>query len=231
VDARLPERNRVALLRHLGLDPAVEVLVLEVENRVRILDRRDQEPLGVLGCRRAHDLDPRDVRERALGVLRVERAARESSAGREPDDDRHRCPGAVALLGRDGDQVVPRARDEVGELHLGDRAHAHDRRAGAAADDRRLRERRVDDAPGPELLLEPERDLEGAAVDADVLADHEHALVAAHLDSKPVRDRLQVGHLSHRPPTCGEACRGPRALRTHPPSVLPGRATVTPPRG
>ena len=231
MDARLAERNRVALLGHLGLDPAVEVLVLEVENRVRILDRRDQEPLGVLGRRRADDLESRDVRERALGVLRVERAAREAAAGREPDDDRHRRPGAVALLRRDGDQVVPRARDEVGELHLGDRAHAHDRGAGAAADDRRLREGRVDDAPGPELLLEAERDLEGSAVDADVLADHEHALVAAHLGAEPVRDRLEVGHLSHRPLTCGEACRGLRASRTRPRSVLPGRAAATPRRG
>ena len=34
---------------------------------------------------------------------------------------------------------------------------------------------------GAELLLEAERHLERAAVDADVLADHEDALVAAHL--------------------------------------------------
>ena len=39
VDARLPERDRVALVRHLALDPAVQVLVLEVEDRVRVLDR------------------------------------------------------------------------------------------------------------------------------------------------------------------------------------------------
>src|SRR5205823_4294983 len=110
--------------------------------------------------------------------------------------DRHRGAGPPALLGGDGDELVPRAGDEVGELHLGDGAHAHDRRAGAAADDRGLRERRVDHAPGPELLLEAERYLEGAAVDADVLADHEDALVAAHLLTEAVRDRLQVGLLS-----------------------------------
>ena len=78
-------------------------------------------------------------------------------------------PGAPALLRRDGDEVVPAARDEVGELHLGDRPHAHHRRAGRAAEDRGLRERRVDHAPRAELLLEAERDLERAAVDADVL--------------------------------------------------------------
>ena len=58
-------------------------------------------------------------------------------------------------------------------------------------------ERRVDHAPRPELLLEAERDLEGAAVDADVLADHEHALVAPHLLAEAVGDRLQVGLLGH----------------------------------
>src|SRR5207247_8562020 len=129
--------------------------------------------------------------------LRVEGAAREAAAGREAHSDRDGRPGAVALLGGDGDEVVPRARDEVGELHLRDGAHAHDRGAGAAADDRRLGERRVDHAPGPELLLEAERHLEGAAVDADVLADHEHALVAAHLLPETVADRLQIRLLSH----------------------------------
>ena len=110
-------------------------------------------------------------------------------------DDRDRRARAEALLRGDGDEVVPGAGDEVRELHLGDRAHAHQRGAGRAADDRRLRERRVDHAPGAELLLEAERDLEGAAVDADVLAEDEDALVAPHLLPEAVADRLQVGLL------------------------------------
>ena len=108
-------------------------------------------------------------------------------------DDRHRRADAPALLRGDRDEVVPCARDEVGELHLRDRAHAHDRGAGRAGDDRRLRERRVDHAPGAELLLEAERHLERAAVDADVLAEHEDALVAAHLLPEAVADRLEIG--------------------------------------
>src|SRR6185503_20856493 len=114
-----------------------------------------------------------------------------------------RRAGAPALLGGHRHQMVPRAGDEVRELHLGDRAHAHDGRARAATDDRRLRERCVDHAPRAELLLETERDLEGAAVDADVLADHEHTLVTAHLLAEAVRDRLQVGHLGHGYLWCG----------------------------
>ena len=104
---------------------------------------------------------------------------------------------AEELLRGDGHEVVPRARDEVGELHLGDRAQAHQRRAGRAADDRGLGERRVDDAPRPELLLEPERHLERSAVHADVLAEDEDARVAPHLETQRVRDRLDVGHLGH----------------------------------
>src|SRR5436305_902102 len=104
---------------------------------------------------------------------------------------------AVALLRRHRDELVPGAGDEVGELHLRDGTHTHDRRARARADDRRLGQRRVDHAPVPELLLEAERDLERAAVDADVLADHEHALVAPHLGAQPVGDRLQIRELGH----------------------------------
>src|SRR5262249_61071175 len=83
------------------------------------------------------------------------------------------------------------------ELHLGHRPHAHHRGAGAAADDRRLGERRVDHAPRAELLLEPERHLERAAVHADVLADQEHAAVAPHLLAETVADRLEVSLLAH----------------------------------
>jgi hypothetical protein len=127
----------------------------------------------------------------------MERAAREAAAGRQPNGDRDGRASAVALLGGDRRQLVPRARDEIGELHLGDGTHAHDRRAGTARDDRRLREGRVQHAPSAELLLEAERDLEGSAVHPDVLADDEDALVGAHLLPEPVGDRLQVGALGH----------------------------------
>jgi hypothetical protein len=111
--------------------------------------------------------------------------------------DRHGCAGAPALLGRDRHEVVPRAGDEVGELHLGHRAKPHDRRAGGAAHDRCLGERHVEHAPRAELLLKALGDLERAAVDADVLAEHEHALVAPHLRAEAVGDRLEVSLLRH----------------------------------
>ena len=67
-----------------------------------------------------------------------------------------------------------------------------------AADDRRLGKRRVDVAPGAELLLEALCHLEGPAADADVLTDDEDALVALHLGAEPVGDRLKVGLYRHQ---------------------------------
>ena len=64
-DARLAERRRVVAVGHLALDAAVEVLVLEVQHRVRVADRLDDQALGILGRRRADDLQAGDVRERA----------------------------------------------------------------------------------------------------------------------------------------------------------------------
>ena len=43
VDVGVAERDRVPLLRHLALDAAVQVLVLEEEDGVRILDRATRE--------------------------------------------------------------------------------------------------------------------------------------------------------------------------------------------
>src|SRR5207249_7539281 len=76
---------------------------------------------------------------------------------------------------------------------------------------RRLRARRVDDAHLAEALQHPLGDLEGAAVDADVLAEDEDALVALHLLPDPLPDRLNVGRQGHvRPST--RAAPGPPLL-------------------
>ena len=169
-------------------------------------------------ARRGRDhLEPGRLQEPGLGVLRVERAAREAAARREPHDDRDRHALAVVELGRDVHELVEAAGDEVGELHLADRPHALDRRADGGADDQVLGQRRVEHALGAELLVEAGGHLEGAAEDADVLAQAEHALVAAHLLAQPVGDRLEVGHLAHR--------TLPFPIRAVPP-VRPGRLAV-----
>src|SRR4029453_7941076 len=139
-----------------------------------------KEALRIVRRRRADDLEPWDVREGALRILGVERAAREASTGGEADDDRDRRLRAEELLRGYGHQLVPSTRDEVRELHLGHRPEPHERRSGRPADDRRLGEGRVDPAPRPELRLDPERALERPAVDAHVLAEDEDARVAPH---------------------------------------------------
>ena len=78
MDARLADRDRVALVGHFPFDSAIEVLVLEEEDGVRILDRRDEQALGVGRRGGADALQSGDVGERRLGVLGVERARRRS---------------------------------------------------------------------------------------------------------------------------------------------------------
>src|SRR5262249_17760624 len=82
VRTRSADRNAVALLGDFALDPAIEMLVFEVEDGIRILDRPDQEALCILGCRAAHALEPRDVRKRRLGILRMKRPPGEAAARR-----------------------------------------------------------------------------------------------------------------------------------------------------
>ena len=174
----LADRHDVVLGRQLLLDPAVEELVLEEEHGVVVADRGLDQALRVVGRRRLHDLESRRVREVRLRVLGVERAAVHAAAGGAADDERHADARAVARLGGEVRDHVEGAGDEVDELHLGDRPHAHHRRADGRADDRRLGDRRVDDALLAELGDEAVGHLEGAAVDADVLAEQEDARVA-----------------------------------------------------
>ena len=142
----------------------------------------------------------------ALGVLRVERAAREAAAGGEPEHDRDRRPRAVVLLRRDGDEVVPRAGDEVGELHLGHRAHAHQRGAGGAGDDRRLGERHVEHAPRPELLLEALSVTLNAPPYTPTSSPSTKTRWSRRISWRSaVRDRLEVGLLRHQPRLTGDA--------------------------
>ncbi len=60
---RLADRHRPSPSGKLVLDAAVEVLVLEVEHRVGVVDRRPQQPVGVGHGARRHDLQARRVLE------------------------------------------------------------------------------------------------------------------------------------------------------------------------
>ena len=62
----------------------------------------------------------------------------------------------------------------------------------------RLGERRVDHAVGAELVEQAAGGAEHAAELADVLAEHDDARVAPHLDAQRVVDRLDDVHDGHR---------------------------------
>src|SRR4029453_6468499 len=100
-------------------------------------------------------------------------------------------------LGRVVDEDVEGAGDEVDELHLRDRTHAHEGCPDGRTYDRGLADRGVDDARLAELLEEPLGGAEGAAVGSHLLPDHEHALVALHLLEHGEADRLDVRDLGH----------------------------------
>ena len=106
--------------------------------------------------------------------------------------------GPVADARRLGDQLVERRVDEVGELDLGDGEQAVHRHPDRHPDDRGLGERRVDDACLAELLEETGRRAEDAATRADVLAQHQHAIVGLHGVPERVVDRLHDVLLGHR---------------------------------
>ena len=151
--------------------------MLEEEDGIVVADRGLDQALGVVGRGRLDDLQAGRVGEVGLGVLRVERPAVHAAAGRAADDERHADAGAVARLGGEVRDHVEGARDEVDELHLGHGPHPHHRGPDRGADDGGLGDRRVDDALLAELGDEAVGHLEGAAVDADVLAEQEDALV------------------------------------------------------
>ena len=87
-------------------------------------------------------------------------------------------------------ELVVAGVDEVGELDLGDRAEPGEREADPDADDRRLGERRVEHPVGAELGGQPVGGAEHAAARTDVLAEHDHPLVAGEEVVLGLADRV-----------------------------------------
>ena len=197
----LPGRTTFATPSGIGLhrertgrpQPPVEVLVLQVQRRVVVADRADQQPGGVLGRARHHDLEARDVREVRLDALAVRGPGPQPAAERGPHRHRHRVAGAPVVAREHVDDRVERARDEVGELELHDRPQTDERGPGGQTGEPGLGDRGVDHAPRPVLVEEALGHLEGAAELADVLADDEDVRVALHLVVQRCPDGLEVG--------------------------------------
>ena len=174
----------------------VDALGLEEEDGVVVLDRGDQQPLGVVGGGRDHRLDAGDVGEDAFGALAVRLPAEDAAAVRGADGDGRGevTRRSVAQPRRLADELVEAGIDVVGELDLGHgpqpvRAHADGR-----GDDAAFVDGRVEHARLAELRLQAGGRAEHAAEIADVFPHHDHVRVAGHGDLQRGVDRLDHVH-------------------------------------
>ena len=170
---------------------AVEQSVLDEHDGVRVLDRRPEQPVGV-GRRRRHDhREPGDVGEEGFEALRVLAARRATGPELGADGERHLggATGHERELGRLVEQLVEAHAEEVEVHHLDHRAHPGHRRPHAEADDGRLGDRRVTDAPG-ELVGQPAHEAEHVASGADIDPRDEHATVGRQLGLEGRTDRV-----------------------------------------
>ena len=168
--------------------------MLEINHRVVVADRGFEEAFRIVRGRRRDDLEPGAVHKPRFRVLGVIQAAADVAAARGANDDRHRRAAAVPVAQRRRlvDDLVEAARDEVGELHFGDRSIASQRCADADPDNRRLGDRRVEHTHLAELVEQPLRGAERAAVRADVLAEDEDLRVAAHFFGERLADCIEI---------------------------------------
>ena len=161
--------------------------------------------------------------EERLDRLRVVQRPVHAAAVRRADHHRHAEPvvRAVAHPRRLGHDLVERRVDEVRELDLGDRPQPVHRGADRRADDHRLGQRRVDDPVVAELGPQAVGREEHAALLADVLAQHDDRLVAAHLLGHALADRLDERPDRHQCDSAAEpwvwvgSCGWPAAVGCH----------------
>src|SRR5688500_4795549 len=114
----------------------------------------------------------------------MERSAAHTAADRAADDHGDGAAAAPAR-GRDivGERLI-RAGDEIHKLHLDNGSHAHVSGARSGAGESRFADGRVDHAIRSEAGKKTVRDLERAAIHANVLAEQEDVWVALHLFPK-----------------------------------------------
>jgi hypothetical protein len=88
LDVRLADRNDERLVGHVSLDQPVRPLVLQEQDRVRIVDRRAEHPGRVVRRRRNDHLEAGDVAVERLDRLGVVQRAVHAAAVRRANDHR-----------------------------------------------------------------------------------------------------------------------------------------------
>jgi hypothetical protein len=218
-DARLPERDgEVLVQRHLAR-LLVYHLVLEDEHRVVRADGGLQQPFRRRRRPRRDRHHAREVREPRVERAGVLAGGTHPAALGRPDRDRHLGlpPEHVAVLRHLVDDLLGADAEEVREHDLDHRSASGRRRADRRPHEPGLADGRVADALLAELVDQAARHLEDAAELADVLADHEHVVVALQFLAHREPDGLPHRHLLgvRRAAPAG----GVGAHRRSPPSV------------
>jgi hypothetical protein len=149
----------------------VQALGLQEDDRVVVLDGRDQQALGVVGVARHHRAQAADLGEQRLRALAVRLPAVDAAAAGHADGERRGevARRAVAQPRRLGDDLVRRRVEVVGKLDLHHRAQAVGAHAHGGADDAALGNRRVEHARLAVLGLQALGAAEHAAEVAHVL--------------------------------------------------------------
>src|SRR5439155_25321001 len=109
---------------------------------------------------------------------------------------RRRIPEIVPF-GDEIGELVEAAGNEVDELHLADGAQAKIAHAAGRSDYGAFADGRVDDALPTEALQQSFTGLEGAAVDADILANDHDGGVALHFLEHGLPDGFEKGYGRH----------------------------------
>src|SRR5689334_11505436 len=115
--------------------------------------------------------------------------------------DNQRCwriPAIVCLRHHVG-YLIEGTSDEIHELKFRYWTQSSERSAKRRTDDCGFCDWRVDDTLGTESIDEAICNFEGAAVDADVLADTENGRIALHLFPDSLADRFEIWELHPAP--------------------------------
>src|SRR5215210_1613721 len=193
-DTGLAERYGVVSIFDLALRP-VQGTGFEEDHGVGVPDRREHHALDVVRGHGRNDLETREVAVEALQGVRVLSRELDAAAVGAPDHERHLYLSTreVAHLGGVLDDLVRRQKREIPGHHLDYRTHPHHRHADRRACKPVFGDGHVHYPPGPVLIVEAIRYEVGAAVDADILAHEDDALVIVELVDHRLPQGLAVG--------------------------------------
>src|SRR5713226_2227433 len=99
--------------------------MLQVSHGIVVANSRLEQDIGIIGCGRNDYLDAGRMEEPGLRAGRMEWATLSSSAGWATNDHRYGNTRAPVHFARHIDNLIEAAGDEINELQLRDRPHAH----------------------------------------------------------------------------------------------------------